>query len=310
MSNWATRGLTNVWDGLTSYVRKEQARYGALFILPSFIFFCIFIVWPVGYSFYLGFFEWNPLDPEPTYIGLENYRELFSNPQFLHIVINTLIFIIGNLILVLICSIALALALNQGLRGTTFFRAVYYSPVVTSLVATAVIWLWILDPQYGIINQLLRSANLPAPGWGADLYWAMPTVILTFSWREIGYFTVIYLAALQGIPSELKEAARIDGCGPWRVFLHITFPLLMPATFFVIILGTIRATQNSFAVVYVMTAGGPVDATNVIVLHLYEQAFTFFRLGYASAIAYVLFAFVFIVTLVQFYIMKRRMEIN
>jgi ABC-type sugar transport system permease subunit len=138
----------------------------------------------------------------------------------------------------------------------------------------------------------------------------MPTVILTFAWREIGYFTVIYLAALQGIPNELKEAARIDGCGPWRVFRHVTFPLLLPTTFFVIVLSTIRATQNAFAVIYVMTSGGPVDATNVIVLYLYEQAFRFFRLGYASAVAYVLFAFVFVVTLLQFYLLRRRMEVN
>jgi multiple sugar transport system permease protein len=310
VASGVAHGLAGVWAGITSYIRQEQARYGALFILPSLLFFCVFIVWPVAYSFYLGFFDWNPLDPEPFYIGLDNYRELFGNPEFLHILLNTLIFIAGNLMLVLAGAITLALALNQGLRGTGLFRAIYYSPVVTSLVATAVIWLWILDPQYGIVNQSLRALDLPAPGWGADLYWAMPTVILTFAWREIGYFTVIYLAALQGIPNELKEAARIDGCGPWRVFRHVTFPLLLPTTFFVVVLSTIRATQNAFAVIYVMTAGGPVDATNVIVLYLYEQAFRFFRLGYASAVAYVLFAFVFIVTLLQFYLLRRRMEVN
>lgn len=310
MIKWAARGLRNIRDGITSYIRQEQARYGALFVLPSFLFFCIFIAWPVGYSFYLGFYSWNPLDPEPIYVGLDNYRELFSSSEFIRVVVNTLVFIAGNLLLVLIGSITLALALNQGLKGTTLFRAIYYSPVVTSLIATAVIWLWILDPQYGIVNQTLRSMDLPTPGWGADIFWAMPTVIVTFSWREIGYFTVIYLAGLQGIPNELKEAARIDGCGPIRVFLHVTFPLLLPTTFFVIVLATIRATQNAFAVVYVMTSGGPVDATNVIVLYLYEQAFEFFRMGYASAVAYVLFAFVFVVTLLQFYFLRKRMEVN
>ena len=304
------RGLRGVGVGIASYIREEQARYGALFVLPTFLFFCIFIVWPVGYSFYLGFYDWNPLDPEPVYIGIDNYRELFESPDFLHVMLNTLIFIVGDLILVLIGAMALALALNRGLRGTTFFRAIYYSPVVTSLVATAVIWVWILDPQYGIVNQMLRSMALPAPGWGADLYWAMPTVIVTFAWREIGYFTVIYLAGLQGIPEELKESARIDGCNPWREFRHVTFPLLLPTTFFVIVLSTVRATQNAFAVVYVMTGGGPVGATNVIVLYLYEQAFQFFRLGYASAVAYVLFVVVFGLTLVQFYWLRRRMEIT
>lgn len=138
MLTWVSRWLRNVRVGITSYIRDEQARYGTLFVLPTFFFFCIFIVWPVGYSFYLGFYDWNPLDPEPVYIGIDNYRELFESPDFLHVILNTLIFIAGNLMLVLIGAMALALALNQGLRGTTLFRAIYYSPVVTALVATAV----------------------------------------------------------------------------------------------------------------------------------------------------------------------------
>jgi ABC-type sugar transport system permease subunit len=305
----ATRAICVVRAGIASLIRHERARYGVLFVLPSFLFFCIFIVWPVFYSFYLGFYDWNPLDPKPVFVGLANYRELFGSPTFLRVVLNTVIFTVGDLLLVVSGSIALALALNQGVRGTALFRGIYYSPVVTSLVATAVIWLWILDPQYGIVNQGLRALGLPAPSWGADPVWAMPTVILTFAWREVGYFTVIYLAGLQGIPEELKEAARIDGCGPWGVFRHVTFPLLMPTTFFVLVLGIIRATQNAFGVVYVMTGGGPVDATNVIVLYLYEQAFRFFRMGYASAVAYVLFVFIFGLTLLQFYLLRRRMEI-
>jgi multiple sugar transport system permease protein len=301
--------IATLRTGLVSYVRQEQARYGVLFVLPSFLFFCVFIVWPVWYSFYLGFFDWSPLEPRPRPVGLANYQELFTSASFLRSLVNTFVFTIGVLLLTVVGSIAAALALNQGLRGTAFFRGVYYSPVVTSLVATAVIWLWILDPQFGVVNQALRGLGLPTPGWASDAFWAMPTVIVTFSWREIGYFTVIYLAGLQGIPSELKEAARIDGCGPWRVFRHITFPLLMPTTLFVLVLGVIRASQNSFGVVYVMTGGGPVEATNVIVLYLYQQAFEFFRMGYASAVAYVMFAFVFIVTLIQFRLMGKRTEI-
>jgi multiple sugar transport system permease protein len=301
--------IASIRAGVLGYVREEQARYGALFVLPTLLFFCVFIAWPVAYSFYLGFFDWSPLEPRPRPVGLANYRELFTSPSFLRSLVNTFVFTVGVLGLTMVGSIALALALNQGLRGTAFFRGLYYSPVVTSLVATAVIWLWILDPQFGVVNQTLRSWGLPTPGWAADAFWAMPTVIVTFSWREIGYFTVIYLAGLQGIPPELKEAARIDGCGARRVFRHITFPLLMPTTLFVLVLGVIRASQNSFGVVYVMTGGGPVEATNVIVLYLYQQAFEFFRMGYASAVAYVMFAFVFIVTLIQFRLVGKRTEI-
>ena len=296
-------------SGLADYVRREQARYGVLFVLPTFIFFCIFIAWPVAYSFYLGFFDWSPLDPTPVPVGLANYQELFSNATFIRIVMNTLVFTLGVLVVTLAGAITLAMALNQGIRGTSVFRGIYYSPVVTSLVATGVVWLWILDPQFGIVNQVIRSLGLPAPGWASDVNWAMPTVILTFAWREIGYFTVIYLAGLQGIPEELKEAARIDGCNGWHVFRHITLPMLMPTTLFVMVLSVIRATQNSFAVVYVMTSGGPVGATNVIVLYLYQQAFSFFRMGYASAVAYVLFVFIFLATMAQFRLLGKRTEI-
>ena len=301
--------IGSIRAGLTGYVRQEQARYGTLFVLPTFLFFCVFIAWPVVYSFYLGFFEWSPLEPRPRAVGLANYRELLSNPSFLRTIVNTLVFTVGVLVLTVVGSLSLALALNQGLRGTAIFRGVYYSPVVTSLVATAVIWLWILDPQFGVVNQSLRSLGLPTPGWASDAFWAMPTVTITFAWREVGYFTVIYLAGLQNIPNELKEAARIDGCGAWRVFRHITVPLLMPTTLFVLVLCVIRATQNAFGVIYVMTGGGPVEATNVIVLYLYQQAFQFFRMGYASAVAYVLFAFVFLATLLQFRLLGRRTEI-
>ena len=298
-----------VRTGLGGYVRQEQARSGVLFVLPSLLFFCVFIAWPLFYSFYLGFYDWSPLQPQPTPVGLANYEELLSSPSFRRAVLNTLVFTAGVLALTAVGSLALAVGLNQGLRGTSIFRALYYSPVVTSLVATAVVWLWILDPQFGVVNQALRALGLPAPGWASDSRWAMPTVIVTFSWREIGYFTVIYLAGLQSIPNELKEAARIDGANAWRVFRHITLPLLVPTTLFVLVLGLIRATQNAFGVVYVMTGGGPVEATNVIVLYLYQQAFQFFRMGYASAVAYVLFAIVFFATLLQFRLLGKRSEI-
>src|SRR3712207_1150253 len=178
--------IATVRASVASYVRQEQARYGALFILPSFLFFCVFIAWPVFYSFYLGFFDWSPLQPQPRPVGLANYQELLSTPSFLRTIVNTFVFTLGVLVLTVVGSIALALALNQGLRGTAFFRGVYYSPVVTSLVATAVIWLWILDPQFGVVNQGLRALGLPTPGWAADSFWAMPTIIVTFSWREVG----------------------------------------------------------------------------------------------------------------------------
>ena len=296
------------YGGLGPYVRNEQARYGYLFILPTFLFFCTFIAFPLLFSFYLSFHSWNPLSDQRTFVGLDNYAELLRSESFLGSVANTLAFTVGVIALTVVFSLLLATALNQGLRGTGLFRGIFYSPIVTSFVATGLVWLWLLDPGYGAVNYGLRLVGLPRPGWASDPAWAMPTVILTFAWREVGYFTIVYLAGLQGIPESLKEAARIDGATTWQVFRRITFPLLMPTTLFVVVLGLIRATQISFGLIYVMTGGGPVGATNVIVLYLYQQAFEFFRMGYASAVAYVLFAFVFLATLLQFRVLERRTE--
>lgn len=290
------------------HLRREQVRWGIVFVLPSILFFLVFVTYPVVYSFYLGFHDWNPLDPEPTYVGLDNYVELITSPSFLRTLLNTVVFVLGSVTLMVVGAIAFALALNQGVRGLSAFRGIYYSPVVTSFVATAVIWLWLFDPQFGIINQTLGAIGLPRPGWTADRFWAMPTVILTFVWREVGYFTVIYLAGLQGIPEELKEAARIDGANPRQVFWNITLPLLIPTTIFVLVIGTLRAMQNSFAVIWIMTAGGPVGATNVLVVYMFQYAFEFFRLGYASAVSWFIFVVVFSLTLLQFRFIGRRAE--
>jgi multiple sugar transport system permease protein len=287
--------VSSIRAGVAGYLRQEQARYGTLFVLPTFLFFCVFIVWPIFCSFYLGFFDWSPLEPQPRPVGLANYQELFATPSFLRAIVNTLVFTLGVLSLTVAGSLALALALNQGLRGKALFRSIYYSPVVTSLVATAMIWLWILDPQFGVVNQALRAAGLPAPGWAADSVWAMPTVIVTFSWREVGYFTVIYLAGLQGIPEHIYEAAAIDGADRWAQFWGITLPLLSPTTFFVIVVWFIGALQM-FIQVEVLTQGGPLDATITVVYLVYTTAFQNLRMGYAAAMSFLLFIFIGLVT--------------
>lgn len=296
--------LSSLWR----YLQNDEARSGMLFVLPSLIFFFVFIFYPVAYSFYLGFHEWNPLEPTPTFIGLDNFQELLTTPDFVRTLFNTFYFVTVAVALMVVGAILSALALNQGIKAETFFRGLYYSPVVTSLVATAVIWLWILDPDLGFMNSLLAELGLPEPRWAASRTWAMPTVILTFVWREIGYFTVIYLAGLQGIPDTLKEAAKIDGAGPFQLFFYITVPLLMPTTLFVLVLGILRATQNSFAVVWVMTGGGPVGATNVMVVYLFQNAFEFFRMGYASAVSLFIFILIFGLSLVQFRLIGARTE--
>jgi ABC-type sugar transport system permease subunit len=290
---------------------NDEARWGVFLVTPSLIFFLVFILVPVALSFWLGFHKWDPLRPmsEARWIGLDNFVELVTDRAFLRTAWNTFVFVVGSVSLMLIGSMSMALCLNAGLRASTLYRGLFYSPVVTSLVATAVIWLWIFDPQFGFVNNVLREVGIPQPKWTASKDWAMPTIIITFVWREVGYFTVIYLAALQGVPEELKEAAKIDGASPLQVFRRITIPLLMPATLFVLVLGILRATQNSFAVVYVMTSGGPVNATNVLVVYLFQYAFEFFRMGFASAVSLFVFVLIFGLSLIQFRLIGRRTEL-
>jgi multiple sugar transport system permease protein len=294
---------------LGASVRDEQARYGALFVLPTLVFFLVFVAFPVAFSLYLSVHAWSPLSDTRSFVGLQNYAELLRSPAFGRTLANTVVFGVSAVALIVAVSLGLALALDQGLRGVGLFRAIFYSPVVTSFVATGLVWLWLLDPGRGPVNGLLGAAGLPGPGWASDPRWAMPSVVLPYVWREVGYFTVVYLAALQGIPAPVTEAARVDGAAAWQVFRHVTLPLLRPATLFVLVLGTIRATQLSFGIIYVMTGGGPAQATTVLALDLYLQAFQVLRLGYASSVAYVIFAAVFVATLVQLRVLGRRAEL-
>ena len=306
-----TRPERSAWGKFGHYLADDEARWGMVFVAPSVVFFLLFILVPVALSFWLGFHRWNPLRPlnEAQWIGLDNFVELVTDQAFLRTAWNTFVFVVGAVALMVVGSVVTAMSLNAGIRASALYRGLFYSPVVTSLVATAVIWLWIFDPQFGFINNVLRDFGIPQPRWTASRDWAMPTVIVTFVWREVGYFTVIYLAALQGVPDSLKEAAKIDGASPIQVFRHITIPLLMPATLFVLVLGILRATQNSFAVIYVMTSGGPVNSTNVLVVYLFQYAFEFFRMGFASAVWFFLFVLIFGLSLVQFRLIGRRTEL-
>ena len=193
----------------------------------------------------------------------------------------------------------MALLLDQKLRFIKLFRAVFYLPAVTSLVAIGIVWVWMFDPQFGLINQALRGIGVDGPLWLADTRLALVSLVITAAWRNVGYFATVFLAGLQGIDQMYYEAARIDGAGPWDSFWRITLPLLKPTIVFVAVLAVILSFQV-FALVYVMTAGGPAGSTQVLVFYLYQQAFTYFRMGYASAIGFVLFVIIFVLTLLQF----------
>lgn len=278
---------------------NEETRFSWLAILPALAFFALFVGFPVGYSFYLSFHEWNMMAPTPTWVGLENYTELLGDEAFRRSLVQTAIFTAGITACIVVFSLGMAVLLDQKLRWIRLYRTIFYLPAVTSLVAIGIVWVWMFDPQYGLINQVLRGIGIDGPLWLADTRVALVALILTAAWRNIGYFATIFLAGLQGIDAMYYEAARIDGAGAWAAFWRITLPMLKPTILFVVVMSVILSFQV-FALVYVMTSGGPANSTSVLVFHLYQQAFTYFRMGYASAIGFVLFVIIFALTLLQF----------
>ena len=302
------RRRTGLLAAVRYEVGREETRTGWLFLSPALIHLAIFVGFPVAYGFWLSLNEWNMISPTMRFVGFRNYLDLADDPLFLESFLNTAYFTAGILAIILLASFGVALLLDRPLRQIGVFRGIYYSPAVTSVVAIGVVWYWMFDPEYGLINQVLQALGIYGPRWLADSTWAMPALIITAAWRNVGYFATIFLAGLQGIDQSYYDAAAIDGAGALAKLGYITIPLLSPITFFVAVMAVILSFQV-FALVYVMTAGGPGGSTTVVVFQLYQQAFIYFRLGYASAIGYVLFVVIFVLTLIQFRFMGRYAEV-
>lgn len=267
-------------------------------ISPWLIGFLFFTGGPILASFYFSFTDWNVLSP-PRFLGLKNYVDMFTiDPIFWVSLYNTAFYTIGHVPLVFLVALAAALLLNQKVRFIPFFRTVYYLPTVTAGVAVSILWLWIFNPEFGLINYVLSWLGIQGPGWLFSKEWAKPALILMSAWY-FGEQMVILLAGLQGVPEHLYEAAKIDGANPVQEFRHITLPMLSPVIFFVVIVLVINSFQV-FTNVYVMTRGGPADATLMYVLQMYFKAFSDLKMGYTSAMAWILFAIILALTLIQF----------
>lgn len=275
----------------------RQAGWLALFLLPGLSGLLLFTVLPILASLGLTFFAWDLLTP-PRFVGFGNYARLIGDSDFWAALTHTISFIAGYLPLVLVLGLGLALALNAPLRGIGLIRTAFFLPVVSSWVAVALLWSWLFNPRYGLVNYLLGLAGLPQPGWLFDPQWAMPAIVLTSVWKDLGFVVVLFLAGLQAIPQEYYEAASLDGAGRWASLRSITLPLLAPTTFFVTIISLINSFQV-FDQVWVMTQGGPAAATTVLVERVVRHAFSYGEMGYAATISWAIFALVFIVTLVQ-----------
>jgi multiple sugar transport system permease protein len=275
----------------------------AVFIGPSLVPLLLFMVGPMLASVGISFVDWDLLS-SAQWVGLENFRELLGDSRFHSAFLHTLYFIAGYLPLVYVGGLVIALALAQKLRGIAFFRALYFLPVVTSWVVVALMWKWILNPEFGIVDYLLGLVGIDGPGWWTSERWAMPSIILASAWKDLGFVMLILLAGLLAIPQEYYEAAAVDGASRWQRFRGITMPLLSPATFFVVVISLINNFQV-FDQVWVMTGGGPAEATTVVVQQVVENAFSYGRMGYAAAMSWMLFVVIFLVTVAQFRLQKR-----
>ena len=279
--------------------RLDGRKFLALMVLlfPSLAGLSVFVIAPILASLGLSFTNWD-LFSDIEWVGLDNFLTILTDPD-VHVALrNTLLFIAGYLPTVIVIALSLAVLLNRKLKGKVVYRAIYFMPVVTSWVAVSLIWKWLLNPEYGLINYGLSLIGVAGPGWLFDPHWALAGVILTSVWKDIGFGMVIYLAGLQDIPQSYYEASQLDGATPFQQFRTITWPLLARTTFFVITISLINSFQV-FDQVWVMTEGGPAGATSVMMELIYKNAFSYYRMGYASALSWVLFAIIFLVTIVQ-----------
>jgi multiple sugar transport system permease protein len=288
---------------MPGHSRWRIAGTAALFIAPSLIPMLAFTIGPMLASLGISFTNWSLLAPA-DWVGVDNYRALWSDAEFRSSLGHTLVFIAGYLPLVLVSGLGVALALNQRIRGLALFRTIYFLPVVTSWVVVALIWKWLLNPQTGVVDYLLGLVGIAGPGWWVDPHWAMPSIILASAWKDIGFVMIILLAGLQAIPDDYYEAASLDGAGRFALFRHITLPLLSPALFFVVVISLINNFQV-FDQVWVMTQGGPAGSTSVVMERIVKNAFSFGRMGYAAAMSWVLFAIILVITLAQFRLQRR-----
>jgi len=290
-----------------SGIRRAERRFIALVLGPTLLFYAVFRFYPVGYAFYMSLHDWRLLRADQVFSGLDNYRLLLADPLFHQVVRNTFYFAFGTTLLGTASALALAILLNPIRRGSTLYRLIFFLPVMTSTIASATIWLWLYQTRFGLLNHLLVMAGLPRIPWLQSATWAMPSIIIMSVWAGVGFTTIILLSGLRGIPAAYYEAAAIDGAAGWTVVRHITLPLLTPVLAFVTITGLIGGF-NVFQQVFLMTRGGPYNSTRTISLHIYDYAFQRLWMGTAASMAFVMFAMVIVMTLVQMWLQRTDWE--
>ncbi len=282
---------------------NKEYLWGYSFVAAPILGFMLFAFIPIGYSVYVSFTKYDAFNP-PTFNGADNYaRLLLEDPLFWKSLVNTLYAAIG-IPIGMAAALAIAIALNQRIVGIKFFRMVFFLPTICSVVALTLLWKWIFNADYGLLNYLLGLINVSGPAWLNDVRWAMPSMIIQGVWAGLGFHMILYLAALQGVPTTLYEAAEIDGAGSWKKFRYVTIPGISPTTLFILITAVIAALQD-FVRFMIMTEGGPEYSTMTIVYYLFQNAFRYMDMGYASAMAWILGILIMIITLINFWLSRR-----
>jgi multiple sugar transport system permease protein len=285
------------------WARNERLLVPYLFISPNIIVFAAFMLFPILFAFYMSFHEWS-LIGVPQFNGLDNYVRMVHDELFWQSLGHTVVFTAGTVPTSIALGLAAAMLLNRELPARGLLRSVIFLPVIVSGVVTALVAAWIFNDNYGVINSLLKAAGLEPIPWLSSPTWAMPSIIITTLWIRIGFCMVVYLAGLQGIPSEYYDAAQVDGASGWRQFRHITLPLLAPTTFLLLVINVIFSF-HVFDLIYVMTGGGPGFSTTVLVQYIYESAFASREMGYASAMGIVLYLLIVVLTVFQWRVSRQ-----
>ncbi len=277
---------------------RERSAY--LFIAPGMLIFSVFTLAALVFAFYLTFHRWSIIEPDKPYVGTQNYEDMIHDERFVQSVLNTVYFAGASIPLTMAIGLGLALLLNQPLRGRAVFRTAYYLPVVTPFVVSALLWKWLYNGDFGLFNYYLVKGHIIDEPllWLSDKDLAMPSVVLMSVWSGVGFSMVVYLAGLQAIPHELYESAKLDGAGTLRRIRYVTIPLLRPTTLFLLVMGIIGSLQV-FTQIFVMTSGGPVNKTTTMVYYMYQWAFKYYDMGYASTLAFALFAMLLVFTTFQ-----------
>lgn len=290
-----------------SWVRPSMQRdwpWAILFLGPNLVLFAVFMAYPVFYGLYISLFDWKIIQP-PRWVGLDNYIHFFHDPLTPKLIWQSLYYAIGSTIPLVALALLCAVMLNAVIHGRYVWRGIYFLPLVTSPVAAAAVWTWLYAKDQGLINYFLVKLGGSRIDWLFDTTWAMPALIIMTIWKLLPFNTILYLAGLQEIPAHLYEAAAIDGASRWRQFRDITLPLVTPTTFLVLLITILNLLFGSFDIINVMTQGGPLQSTNVFIYNIYQNAFQYFRMGYASAQAYILFVVVFALTVVNWRLQRK-----